>query len=126
MTEQHRRKWTFSIGNDEIRPNRTAFWTRIANVVEGAVRELFDDVVVDVERLFGVVVEQVPYRGLEVTGRWAFICPAAMTRNEQKQTALITGRIAISNQGQSLPQKTCNKARTSSVSRARIVPHRPH
>src|SRR5260370_36637187 len=82
MAEEHRRERPFTIRDNEISGNRTAVRTRIGNVVKGAVGELFNDLVVDVERLFGIVVEEMD-QGLEIAGRPGFGSSGSQSRSEK-------------------------------------------
>src|SRR5579871_672984 len=59
MAEQHSREWPFSLRYDEVRRYGTALGNGVSNIVERAVAEFLDHFVMDVERLFRVVVEDV-------------------------------------------------------------------
>src|SRR3982075_3237240 len=58
MAKKNRSEWALSFRNDQVRPDGAALGTRVGDVMKGAAFKLFEDLVVDVEWLFRVVVEE--------------------------------------------------------------------
>src|SRR5260370_5748235 len=66
VAEKDRGKRSFAFWYHEISIYRPTFWAGISDVMKGAVGELSDDLVLEIQWLFGVVVEEVDQR-LEVS-----------------------------------------------------------
>ena len=58
MAKKNRSEWALSFRNDQVRPDGAALGTCIGNVMQGAAFKLFEDLLVDLERLFRVVLEE--------------------------------------------------------------------
>src|ERR1700736_3089951 len=65
VAEKDRGKRSFAFWYHEISIYRPTFWAGISDVMKGAVGELCDDLVLEIQWLFGVVIEEMG-QGLEV------------------------------------------------------------
>ena len=65
VAEKDRGEWSFAFWYHEISIYRPTFWAGISDVMKGAVGELCNELVLEIQWLFGVVIEEV-CQGLEV------------------------------------------------------------
>jgi hypothetical protein len=79
MAEKNSRERPFALRNDQIRRDRSSLWAGVGNVVKSPSVELFDYLVMDIERRLGVIIEKVQCS--LVIGR----CPGAILGNRYKR-----------------------------------------